>query len=79
MVIQKYLNFYSIIFIKNLQIYPKHYDKEYGVLGIDVMFIVVMVKIEFLEVKIQDLTKCCEITPFHTFGEGNPEIVLRSC
>jgi len=31
MVIPKYLNFYSIIFIKNFLIHPNHYDKEYGV------------------------------------------------
>jgi len=31
------------------KIHPKHCDKEYGVLG--------MVKIKFLEVKIQNLTK----------------------
>ena len=49
MVIRKYFNFYTIIFIINLQIHPKDYDKEYGVLG--------MVKIKFLEVELQNLTE----------------------
>jgi len=45
MVIPKYLNFCSIIFNQNFEIYPKHNDKEYGVLE--------MVKNKFLEVKTQ--------------------------
>jgi len=49
MVTRKYFNFYTIIFIINLQIHPKDYDKEYGVLG--------MVKIKFLEVELQNLTE----------------------
>jgi len=48
-VILEYLNFYSIIFIKNLQIHPKHNDKESGVLG--------MVKVRFIEVKLQNFAK----------------------
>jgi len=51
MVIPKYLNFYSIIFIKNLQIDQKHYDKELGVLVLG------MVKIEFLAVKLKKFVK----------------------
>jgi len=49
MVIPKYLNFYSIIFIQNLYIHLKHYEKEYGILG--------MVKIKFLEVKLQHFSQ----------------------
>jgi len=44
MVIPKYLNFYSILSIKNLQIHQKHYNKEFGIFG--------MVKIMFLQVKL---------------------------
>jgi len=43
-VIPEYLNLHRIIFIKNLHIHQKHYDKECGVFG--------MVKIKFLEVKL---------------------------
>jgi len=48
MVIPKYLNFYSIIFIKICR-YNPNTKKEYAVLG--------MVKSKFLEVKIQNLIK----------------------
>jgi len=49
MIIPKYLNFYWILTIKNLQIHQKHYDKEFGVLG--------MVKTKRLEVKLQNFVK----------------------
>jgi len=49
MVIPKYLNFYLIILIKNLQIHQKHYDKRFVVLG--------MVIIKFLAVKLQNFVK----------------------
>ena len=49
MIIPKYLNFYSIVLLKNLQIHHKYYDKESGVLG--------MVKIKFLEVTLQNFAK----------------------
>jgi len=45
MVIPKYLIFYSILSIQNLQMHPKHYKKGVGVLG--------MVQIAFLGVKLQ--------------------------
>jgi len=54
---RKYLNFCSIVLLKNLQMHHKHYDKESEVLG--------MLKIKFLEVKLQNFAKSAtKVLPF---------------